>query len=177
MKKAILGIFLLSAVMGYLNAEERTKAPDFALPYYNSSKDTLKLSDFQGKVVILDFWATWCKPCRMEIPGFIELYKAYKDSGFVMVGVALDRPQKVARFYEANKMNYPVVIGNNSIAKAYGGIMGIPTTFVIDKNGRIYRKYVGYRPLSLFKNDITALLKEPYEEDKSKGEDEAKKTK
>ncbi len=169
MKRFLMGLFLFSMVASISLAEERKPAPDFALPHHNNPKDTLRLSDLKGKVVILDFWATWCRPCRMEIPGFIELYKTYKDSGFVMVGIALDQKSKVEKFYKSHKMNYPVVIGDRAISKAYGGITGIPTTFVLDKEGRIYKKYVGYRPLSLFKKDVETLLKEPY-----KGREEEK---
>lgn len=162
MKKIAFGLVLFSIIAGQIRADERPSAPDFALPYYNNFKDTLRLSDFRGKVAIVDFWATWCRPCRMEIPGFIDLYKAYKDSGFVMIGVALDSPQRVTKFHDYYKMNYHVVIGNNGVAKSFGGIRGIPTTFVIDKAGRIYKKYVGYRPLDFFKRDLKSLLKEHY---------------
>ncbi len=137
---------------------KRPKAPDFTL--VSVEGDTIRLSDFRGQVVILDFWATWCPPCKAEIPSFIEIYNEYRDRGVVILGVALDQPAKVRKFYEDYQMNYPVVIGNRSLAARYGGITGIPTTFVIDPEGRIYRKYVGYRPKQVFVNDIEHLLAE-----------------
>ncbi len=144
---------------------KRPKAPDFTLVSIHG--DTVRLSDFRGRVVILDFWATWCPPCRAEIPSFVELYKTYRDSGLVVLGVALDKPEKVRQFYEDFHMNYPVVIGNRSLAARYGGIAGIPTTFVLDKEGRIFRKYVGYRPKEVFLNDIHRLLAETAPQEKS----------
>ncbi len=140
---------------------KRPKAPDFTLVSIHG--DTVRLSDFRGQVVILDFWATWCPPCKAEIPSFIEIYKTYRDQGVSIIGVALDKPEKVRQFYEDFHMNYPVVIGDRSLAARYGGIAGIPTTFVIDQEGRIYRKYVGYRPKQVFVNDIEHLLAEPQE--------------
>ena len=134
------------------------KAPDFALPSLKG--DTVRLSDFQGKVVILDFWATWCNPCRQEIPGFIRIYSDYKDKGVVVIGVALDKPEKVKRFAEEYGMNYPVVIGDREVARKYGGIMGIPTTFILDKEHRIRKKVVGWRPENFFRQELDKLLSE-----------------
>lgn len=166
MKKGIANLLTLTlvfAMTGLLAGETitRPKAPDFKLP--TISGDTLSLSDYHGKVIILDFWATWCPPCRAEIPGFVNLQKEFKDQGFTVIGVALDKPDKVAKFYKDFKMNYPVVIGNREIAAAYGGITGIPTTFVLDRQGRIVKKYVGMRPEKVFREDIVKLLSEPKE--------------
>jgi peroxiredoxin len=163
---------MLLLLLSVASAAPRKEAPDFALPLITNEKDTLKLSDLKGKVVILDFWATWCRPCRMEIPSFIDLYKTYKDSGFVMVGIAIDKVEKVKKFYKRFKLNYPVVMSNKKLELAYGGISGIPTTFVLDKSGRIYKKYVGYRPKSTFEEDIKKLLKEPFEEKDAEKEGE-----
>ncbi len=134
------------------------KAPDFALP--SISGDTVRLSDFSGKVVILDFWATWCNPCRQEIPGFIRIYNDYKDKGVVVIGVALDKPEKVRKFAEDYGMNYPVLLGTREVAQKYGGIMGIPTTFILDKEHRIRKKVVGWRPENFFRQELDKLLGE-----------------
>ena len=111
-------------------------APDWKLK--NLEGKTVELSEFRGKVVILDFWATWCIPCRVEIPRFVELQKQYADKGPVVIGVSLDEqgPEVVKKFVKQFGVNYPVVIGNEKIADAYG-IEGLPTTFVIDRHGRI----------------------------------------
>jgi peroxiredoxin len=120
----------------------------------------VKLSDFKGKVVILDFWATWCPPCRKEIPGFVELQEAYKDKGLVVIGVSLDEEGAavVKPFMTEYKVNYPMVIGDGKTVEAYGGISGIPTTFIIDKEGKIKSVHVGYRPKETFEAEIKALL-------------------
>lgn len=164
MKKGILSTLLLILTFTGISAKgsiTRPKAPDFRLPTVFG--DTLSLSDYYGKVVILNFWATWCPPCRAEIPGFIKLQKEFEDQGFTFIGIALDKQQKVEQFYKDYKMNYPVVIGNQEVSAAYGGITGIPTTFVLDREGRIVKKYVGMRPEKVFREDIVKLLSEPKE--------------
>ena len=135
-------------------------APDFTLT--DLSGRTGKLTDYRGKVVILDFWATWCGPCRMLIPHFKDLHKKYKDAGFEVVGVAMDRggTRIVKPFVDKHSINYTNYIGNQVVARNYGGLRGIPTTFVLTKEGRIFKKYVGVppNPRATFESDIRALL-------------------
>jgi thiol-disulfide isomerase/thioredoxin len=121
----------------------------------------VKSADFAGKVVILDFWATWCGPCRMEIPGFIELQKQYAEKGLVVVGVSLDQEGApvVKSFMDKAGINYPVVLGDETIVNAFGGVEGIPTTFIIDHDGKIVRKHVGYTDKAEFEAEIKPLLK------------------
>jgi len=135
------------------------RSPTWALEDVNG--ELVKSSDFAGKVVILDFWATWCGPCRMEIPGFIELQKQYADKGLVVVGVSLDQDgaSVVKSFMEKTGINYPVVLGDETIVSAFGGVEGIPTTFVIDRDGKIIRKHVGYTAKAEFEAEIKPLLK------------------
>jgi len=114
-------------------------------------------------VVLLDFWATWCPPCREEIPHFKELYDQYRGEGLVVIGVALDDggEKDVAPFAQQNQINYPLsVTGAQELGQRYGGIRGIPTTFLIDKEGRIAKKYIGYQSKEMFEKEIQALLKE-----------------
>ncbi len=132
-----------------------TTAYDFNLSDIKGKK--VKLSDFKGNVVILNFWATWCPPCRMEIPSFIELYKKYKNDGLTIIGVAIDNEVKVKNFVKDNNINYPVLIADETTIMKYGGIRGIPTTFIIDKNGNIKNQYVGYRPKETFEESFKAL--------------------
>jgi thiol-disulfide isomerase/thioredoxin len=120
----------------------------------------IDLSQYTGKVVILDVWDTWCPPCRKGIPEFVDLYKNYKDQGLQIVGVALARNgvPTVQKFVSDYKINYLTVIGDKKIYDIFGEIRGIPTTFVIDKTGKIHQKYVGYHPKSVFEKDIKQLL-------------------
>jgi cytochrome c biogenesis protein CcmG/thiol:disulfide interchange protein DsbE len=140
-------------------------APMFTLQDLNGQD--VSLSDFEGKVVILDFWATWCPPCKAEIPHFIELYKQYKDKGLVVIGIALDQEgiDIIKPFVQKYGIEYPVLLPDGQVAKAYGGINSIPTTFVIDSAGNVRQKYVGYRDKSVFEADIKELLPEPEVQD------------
>jgi thiol-disulfide isomerase/thioredoxin len=133
-------------------------APDFQVTDLEGK--TRSLSEFKGKVLILDFWATWCGPCRLEIPHFIDLYKEYKEQGLEVVGLSLDAGGKkdVEPFAKAKGINYHMLIGNQTVANSYGGVRGIPTAFVLTQDGKIYRKYVGYRERAVFESDIRALL-------------------
>ena len=116
--------------------------------------------EFKGKVVVVDFWATWCGPCKEEIPGYVELQKKHGDKGFVIVGVSLDQqgPPVVKRYAESAKINYPLVMGDDSIVAAFGGIDAIPTTFLIDREGRIRHRKVGAMDTAEYEKLITPLL-------------------
>jgi len=135
-------------------------APDFTLT--STEGKPIKLSDYRGKVVVLDFWATWCPPCKAEIPDFIKLYSKYKGDGFQMLGVSLDQGglNDVVPFIKDHGINYPIVLGTEEVVSAYGGIRGIPTTFVIDKKGNVRDSFMGYRPASVFEDLVKQLLAE-----------------
>jgi thiol-disulfide isomerase/thioredoxin len=137
---------------------DNNKAPEFTLTS-TDGKD-IKISDYKGKIVILDFWATWCGPCRIGIPDLIELQKEYgKD--IVVIGISLDDETKeaVVPFMKKIGINYPVLYGTFEVTQQYGGVEGIPTTFVINRNGEIVDKHVGLVPKSEFIDQINKLLK------------------
>ncbi len=147
-----------SSALAAANSAESDPAPAWELRNVDGS--TLKSDQFAGKVVIVDFWATWCPPCREEIPGFVDLHRRYADKGLVVVGVALDRtgPSAIKAFMEKFGMKYPVVIGDARTVEAFGGVEAIPTTFVIDRAGKIVGKHVGYEDRETFEKEIKRLL-------------------
>ncbi len=134
------------------------KAPNFKLK--SQEGKMIDLSKLKGKVVAVNFWATWCGPCRKEIPGFMEVYEQYKGKGLEIVGVSLDQEgwQVVKPYIERSKISYPIVVGDGDLAKAYGGIDAIPATFIIDKQGNVARKHVGFMSKGEFENIVKSLL-------------------
>jgi peroxiredoxin len=133
-------------------------APDFTLKDANGS--SVKLSDYRGKVVLLNFWATWCVPCKIEIPWFMEFEQQYKNKGFAVLGVAMDDDDwaAVKPYMAAKKMNYRVVMGSDSVATEYGGIEALPTTFVINQDGRIVASHIGLINKDDYLKEIQGLL-------------------
>jgi len=135
-------------------------APTFALPGVDGK--TLKLADYKGKVVLVDFWATWCGPCRRGIPDLQALYGQYKDKGFVVLGLSVDRGglDMVKKFVTANEIVYPMALADEETEEAYGGIAAIPTAFLIDQKGNIRKMYRGLHPKEELEKDVQALLAE-----------------
>jgi peroxiredoxin len=172
MKKIISNAFSLAAIsfavwlLGGSNSlasdtnqlETVRLAPAWELPGLDGK--TIRSSDFKGKVVVLDFWATWCPPCRAEIPGFIELQKKYATQGLAVVGISVDEAglKAVKAFAEKNGINYPVVLADNKNVDAYGGIDGLPTTFIIDRNGHMVKQHLGFTTQAEFEKEVTPLL-------------------
>ncbi len=132
---------------------------DFTLKDMNGAD--VKLADLKGKVVLLNFWATWCGPCRLETPWFVELQEKYRDQGFRIVGISVDDPpEALPPFAKRFKVNYPLVVGvdREDVQTAYGPIFGVPMTFIIGRNGRICMKHVGQVSKEQFESEIKSLL-------------------
>ena len=133
-------------------------APSWRLQDVNGK--AVSSEDLEGKVVVVDFWATWCGPCRMEIPGYTELQKKYGDQGLVIVGMSVDQGgvELVREFGRSNKINYPLVMADEAVVAAFGGVQGIPTTFLIDRNGQIRDRKVGAMATAEYEQRIKAVL-------------------
>ena len=150
----------------FLNGNETTvnidaeKAPDFTL--FTLTGEEVKLTNYKDKIVILDFWATWCGPCRRGIPDLVSIQKEYKDD-VIVIGISLDQQStqhKIQSFIDHFGINYPIVLGTIDVVVAYGNIQAIPTSFVIDTRGNIVKKHVGLVPKETIVKEITSLLKQ-----------------
>ncbi len=132
-------------------------APGFSATDLSGRK--FDLNEYRDKVVLLDFWATWCGPCRIEIPGFVDLQTRYGQQGLAVVGLSVDDgPDPVREFYTEFKMNYRVAVVDGRLEELYGVNLGLPTTFLIGRDGRIYAKHVGATPVSLIEDEVKKLL-------------------
>jgi cytochrome c biogenesis protein CcmG/thiol:disulfide interchange protein DsbE len=138
--------------------KDRKPAPDFTLK--DSMGKAVKLSDYKGKVVLLNFWATWCGPCKIEIPWFVEFEQKHKDQGFAVLGVSMDEEglEVVRPYLEETKINYRILLGTDSVAQLYGGVDSLPTSFLLDREGRVASVHVGLVSKSAYQNDINSLL-------------------
>lgn len=141
--------------------KERKPAPDFNLK--DSDGKAVKLSDYRGKVVLLNFWATWCGPCKIEIPWFMDFEQTYKDKNFAVLGISLDDDgwDSVKPYIQQKKINYRVMIGTEQVAQLYGDVDSLPTTFIIDREGRVAAVHVGLVSKSDYLHDILQLLDTP----------------
>lgn len=154
--------FFASRVQPVANATGgNTTAPAWSLKDLDGK--TVSLSDFKGKVVLLNFWATWCPPCRAEIPDLVALQNQYREAGLVVVGLSIDTitPAQIQAFAKRTKINYPVVIAGEETVAAYGNFPSIPTTFFVNREGKIARTIQGGADRAALEMAIKPLLAKP----------------
>jgi peroxiredoxin len=170
LRPMFVGIVLTFTLVVYLSlparvpatitaASSRKDAPDFTL---NDAKGApIRLSSYKGRIVVLDFWATWCHGCKTEIPWYMQFQSKYKDSGLIVIGVSMDADgwKSVKPFLVKNKLNYPVVIGNDDLGKLYG-VVEMPVTLLIDRNGKIADSHTGMVDKDKFETEIQTLLQD-----------------
>jgi len=149
----------LEAAATKCDANARPARMDFVLKDMNG-KD-VRFADYKGKVVLLNFWATWCGPCKYEIPAFVELQEKYRDKGVAFLGFSVDDPvEKLKPFAQQYRMNYPVLVGDGreDVQDAFGPIWGIPVTFMISRDGRLCKRHMGIATREQFEKEIAGLL-------------------
>lgn len=153
----LLGLSILFIPAGPVLALD--ELPRFSL---SSAVDGKQVSseDFKGKTLLIIFFTTWCPPCRQEIPTLIELQKEYAASGFTVVGLSMDEqgPNPVIRLMEKEGINYPVLMADPGVARDFGGVFSVPTSFLVNREGRIVRRYPGYVPRSMLEKDLKEIL-------------------
>ncbi|MBZ5510733.1 MAG: TlpA family protein disulfide reductase [Acidobacteriia bacterium] len=135
-------------------------SPAPALILVDLSGNKIDTQSYAGKVVLINFWAAWCTPCAEEVPQLVALQDKYRDQGFQVIGISMEDSDSTLRdFYRKYKMNYPVAAGSAKIAESYGGILGLPTTFLIGRDGRIRAKYPGLADFAKLEQEIVVLLR------------------
>lgn len=150
-------LYLSTHTRAVRNQSIELPAPAITLTDLNS--ETFDLASLRGEVVLVNFWAAWCTPCREEIPQFVALQQKYRARGFQAVGISMDDPEGALRdFCRDYKVNYLMVMGNQKIAENFGGVLGLPTTFLIGRDGRIRSRLVGATDFPKLEKEINALL-------------------
>jgi thiol-disulfide isomerase/thioredoxin len=154
----VLSVFLTFALSSVVS-QAATQMPSFALESVRDGK-IVDSKFFDGKVLLLTFFATWCPPCAEEVPVLVELQNELADAGFSVVGLSVDQqgPSIVASFVEKRSINYPVLMAESKTTLDFGGVYGIPVAFLVNKSGNVVKKYTGYVQHEILEKDIRSLL-------------------
>jgi cytochrome c biogenesis protein CcmG/thiol:disulfide interchange protein DsbE len=164
--RKVLLLVLLTAFPGADNGAAKTETPA-AIAYHRAPSFTridlnhqqVSLADYRGKVVVLNFWATWCVPCLTEMPRFVAWQQEYGGRGLQVIGISMDDEEQPVRItYQKYRLNYPVVMGDEKIGEMYGGIFGLPVTFLIDRSGKIRFKHEGDTDIKTIESEMRGLL-------------------
>jgi len=150
--------FLFLLATGVL-AQAAPKVPDFILQSVPEKKE-INIKDYRGKVVLVTFWATWCGPCVQEIPSLKSLQEAYGPQGFTVIGISMDQggARVVEKMMHKTQINYPIVMGNNQVSRDFGGIFGIPASFLVDRSGNVVKRYTGWVSHDVLEADIKKVV-------------------
>ena len=150
---------MLLLLVSSANGDPLEKMPEFSLSSALDGNE-VRSEDYAGKVMLVTFFATWCPPCRQEIPTLIKLQNDYGDKGFSVIGMSVDEkgPSVVVKMINKEKINYPVLMARGKTARDFGGVAGIPTSFLVNKQGMIVKRYPGYVPHALLEKDIKDIL-------------------
>ena len=156
-----LGTLSKRSSVVYVRPEDRRMAPNFTLT--DAKGAPVRLSDFRGRVVLLNFWATWCPPCRTEMPWFMEFQRSRGGRDFEVLGISFDEDgwKSVRPYLEKREVNYPVMLADDEVRSLYSGVSSLPTTMIIDKSGRIAATHVGLCSRGEYEGDIQTALNEP----------------
>lgn len=160
MKKTGLILFgLVVLVMSVTVAGASTRMPPFSLSSAVGGQ-TVSSATFKGKVLLVTFFATWCPPCRQEVPSLIQLNNKFGPQGFSVIALSVDQggSEGVAKFVKKENINYPVLMSNRSTTRDFGGIVGIPTAFLVNREGNVVKRYSGYTSPALLEKDIQSVL-------------------
>ena len=159
----VLGAYLIVHPRGHRDFDQFSRdslrtPPELSLTDLNGSP--IHTADYKNKVVLVNFWAAWCVPCAEEVPQFIALQKKYQGQGLQVIGFSVDdNAEELQTFYRKYQMNYPVIPSDAKLAEAFGGVLGLPTTFVIGRDSRIHTKHNGATDFSVLEQEVVALLK------------------
>jgi len=166
-RRLLMGVLLLAACFA-AGAQTATtaeplvgkKAPEFTRRDLNGAR--VDLAGYRGKVVLLDFWATWCASCQVEMPVFVQWQREYGPRGLQVIGISMDDDPALARRMKAKlQLNYPVAMGDEKLGQIYGGVLGLPLTYLIDRKGKVSAKFQGETDLKTIEKQLKALLAEP----------------